>query len=301
MKRIKKVVLLVAAALFVCGAACGILGWRMAGGDWRALYPFQTEPVTQPVTQPVAACRSITVDCLDVDVQIRPTEGETGSVSFESQTGVVCTEEDGVLTVRQERRTAWQFGWFHWSEKVEILVPAATYEQLTVQTTSGDVTVTGLDVTRAEIAVSSGNVQYTGGNAASLQIESTSGNIRLKGLRDIEQMRLQATSGDITAQDCTGDALEAAAFSGDIRLQESAWSGEARLTTTSGDVELPDFDAGALTVQTTSGDVTGILRTPKIFDSHTGSGRIDVPLSGSGGLCRVETGSGDIRLTLKNP
>ena len=51
-------------------------------------------------------------------------------------------------------------------------------------------------------------------------------------------------------------------------------------------------------MKTGTGNVTGSLLTEKIFLTETGTGRVEVPQTATGGKCQIRTGTGDIRIKI---
>ena len=66
------------------------------------------------------------------------------------------------------------------------------------------------------------------------------------------------------------------------------------LTRTTGDVTFDRSDASELYVDTSTGDVTGTFLTSKIFITNTTTGKIDVPETTEGGVCKINTTTGKI-------
>ena len=67
-----------------------------------------------------------------------------------------------------------------------------------------------------------------------------------------------------------------------------------------GDVKFVDCDAMALEITTDTGDVRGNLLTDKIFICKSDTGSMKYPETTSGGICRVHTDTGDIKLSISN-
>jgi DUF4097 and DUF4098 domain-containing protein YvlB len=51
-------------------------------------------------------------------------------------------------------------------------------------------------------------------------------------------------------------------------------------------------------IETTTGSVTGTLISEKQFCTETSTGKVNVPPSGNGGRCEIETGTGNIRIEI---
>ena len=70
------------------------------------------------------------------------------------------------------------------------------------------------------------------------------------------------------------------------------------LERSTGDVKFTLCDAGELFVKTTTGNVIGSLCSEKIFMAKASTGKVEVPKSVTGGICEIETSTGDIRITI---
>jgi DUF4097 and DUF4098 domain-containing protein YvlB len=73
------------------------------------------------------------------------------------------------------------------------------------------------------------------------------------------------------------------------------------IRTASGDVSMLQSDAGHIVIDTTSGEVEISLLSGKDFQVSSTSGDLSYPASdATGGICRVETTSGDIEIRVNN-
>jgi len=98
--------------------------------------------------------------------------------------------------------------------------------------------------------------------------------------------------------DVACERFVSAGSTGDILLTGVLVEGEMIIHRSTGDVRLDGSDAASIEVKTNTGSVTGSLLTDKVFSVETRTGDIDVPNTSAGGTCKVETGTGDIRLTI---
>ena len=71
------------------------------------------------------------------------------------------------------------------------------------------------------------------------------------------------------------------------------------LASSTGDVDLIDSDSDTFDIETSTGHVKGTILTTKIFDAKSDTGKVDVPLSGTGGLCKIRTSTGSIEIKIK--
>lgn len=130
-----------------------------------------------------------------------------------------------------------------------------------------------------------------GGRAHDIEIE-----VPISGF----EVRVEAhtASGEITIEDVHG-AVDAATASGDISLRRV--SGDLTVQTASGDIDVAEA-TGSLRARSASGDLHVADATLEQYVVNTASGEVDVTTTLiGGGPYRVDSVSGDIRLTLEVP
>ena len=162
------------------------------------------------------------------------------------------------------------------------------------------------------IRMSSGAV-FVRDAGGSVSIRGTSGDVEIDGIGGDANVEL--SSGDLVAKGCRGK-VSARSYGGDIRIDDAGGPIAARAT--SGDifVTLTPVGPEEYVFETSSGDVDVGFHTPEGYgfrlEVDTGSGVIEGDLNISldeisrktlkgvvgngGGLLRVETASGDIRI-----
>lgn len=183
------------------------------------------------------------------------------------------------------------------SSSGHISLESRVENKLSAETSSGYLLVNGVSCKEMTLATSSGKGEVCYGGADRLQIKSSSGDISLSYL-DSGELEAKASSGDIslTGVQLSGD-LKISATSGTVSLNICE-AGSMKLNTSSGAISLTNCDAGSLELRSSSGDILGSLLSDKRFITKSSSGSIQVPETGSGGVCKVETSSGDIRFKI---
>lgn len=150
---------------------------------------------------------------------------------------------------------------------VDLQVPAGV--PVEVWTGSGDVTVSGMESLSAETGSGDVTLQDLAGGAT---LATGSGDVTIDGAGGF--VCLETGSGNVVAKDVGADL--------DIR-------------TDSGDVTVADV-AGDLFVDTGSGDVDGTGLAGPRATAWSGSGDVELQLSGSVDEVDVQSGSGDLEL-----
>jgi DUF4097 and DUF4098 domain-containing protein YvlB len=310
-------------------------------GGHEALIGGDPSFVTTTFT-PEGGFTSISVDTITADVEFLYAEDGICRVEANDRKGIIYTAEvkDGILTIRAEDTRQW---YDHISivsgghSYLRVYLPAKSYESLTVDMTTGDVTV-GRDFTfsgNVTLSVTTGDVALSASVQGDTRLDTTTGDLLVEGV--YQALTVTAGTGDVTIRKCETKTLSVKTGSGDVTLEEltaagavrvktttgeqslsrvscgelnldvntgdvtltdTVASGNLRAETTTGDVTLTRSDAATLNLKTTSGAVTGSLLTPKVFYTDTTSGTVDVPRSTEGGICEIKTTSGSIRMTI---
>ena len=114
--------------------------------------------------------------------------------------------------------------------------------------------------------------------------------------------------GDMTVNVSTGKAsltnvecrnLISDGGTGDLSLDNAIAAEAFSIERSTGDVDFEGCDAAEITVTTDTGHIRGSLLSDKFFITKTTTGEIDTPESIPGGICRIETTTGDIRITVE--
>lgn len=128
-----------------------------------------------------------------------------------------------------------------------------------------------------------------------VNVHTVSGGIQIEGI-ECAELNIDVTSGGIRLTDVR-------VFSGpDFRMLDSGSSNAGCLSarTVSGGIRLDGVDAERLDLHTVSGGIKGTLRSGKVFEASSVSGRVRVPESTPGaGLCKASTTSGGISITVE--
>ena len=264
---------------------------------------------------------NVRVETVSADVRFRVGGSDTCIVEYKGPSRMRCTAEvkNGTLTVAEKPARRWPFGlWgLFGTHRVEVTVflPERQYDELSIETASGDIEAPSGGVFR-ELSVSStsGDQILDGVEADSLTAQSTSGNVSVQNSRlgslDVSTTSgdqkaastdiaghagFEAVSGNISVQNGSFGSLAVSTTSGDQDIASAAVDGHASFSAVSGNISLLASDAGSLEFSTTSGDVCTELLTPKEYITETTSGDVSVPVSAPGaGRCSVTTVSGDI-------
>ena len=230
----------------------------------------------------------------------------------------VVSVEDDTLTIRlvDERRWYDRIGISLKTPTLTLYLPEKEYGELIIENSTGSISIPGTyQFDSIRIDCSTGDVRCQA-SAETVSVTTTTGDITLSGLT-AEQITANVSTGRVQVSDVRCGSLETSGSTGNLFLinvaAESGISvlrgtgdmrlehGDAqviRIQTSTGDVKLAEADAGELHIRTDTGDVTGTLRTKKVFITETDTGKVEVPKSITGGECEITTDTGDIKIEI---
>ena len=174
---------------------------------------------------------------------------------------------------------------------LRILVPAgrriAVYlavGKMTAANVNGDLT---LDVSSSDVTAS--------GMRGSLMVDAGSGDVRVTDATG--DLNLDTGSGNVVVSSAKGDSLLIDTGSGDVTL-DRAEVRNLKIDTGSGNADATAVRSEDLYIDTGSGDVTvELLAGGGSIDINTGSGQVNLTLPGDyGAMLLLDTGSGEIDL-----
>ena len=321
MKTSKKVAIIVSVVaiiigLFLCGGAAIATDFKFSN--------ISTENyVTNTYTVEDKFMR-VTVEAEEYDVRLHVSEDDQCKVECAETESVSCSVEvdNDTLSVRISNNRKWYeyigFG-FNWAKtKLDIYLPQEKYASLFIRSRSGNISVPeGLTFAESDVysasgeigffavvendlcvRTESGDISVSGINPQNLTVQAVSGDVAIHAVNLEADLSVKTVSGSIGVSGMACQNVEAVSTSGDIEFSDLIAEEKIRTSSVSGDVELWQCDAGSLDIKTTSGDVSGSLLTQKIFVTDTTSGDVDVPRSTSGGICQVNTTSGNIEFIM---
>lgn len=210
---------------------------------------------------------------------------------------------------------------FDWQpRKVTVYLPAKAYGDLNVKSSTGSVTIpsdfsfnslnaklsTGslnfncnvTTLTKAE--ASTGSIRLNDMTTNELNVKVSTGSIVMKNINVTTNATLKASTGSTVLENFKAQNLTANASTGSVRLKNALINEHIQIKTSTGGVRLEKSDAQTLNIETDTGGVNCELLTSKIFDakSDTGSVRLPDASTWSGGVCKIKTDTGSIKVTI---
>lgn len=317
----KTKIIILAVALLLSGAIIFVAVMSYYGWDFTRLGSESYETTTYEITE----------DFSDISI-----ESDTASIVFApSEDGtrrVVCREpkkakhsvsaDMGKLNIKISDTRQWydRIGFNFSTPKITVYLPEAEYGKLEIKESTGDIYLPlGYTFQSISLSLSTGDVSCYSTVKELLKINTKTGDITLGDLA-AGSIDLSASTGDLTLSNVTasgsiraslstGDikfnTVKCASFTsdgttGDVTLKNTVVEGHISVERSTGDIILDMSDAKELTIKTSTGDIRGTLLTEKQFIHSTGTGTVKLPGTSSGGICRLTTSTGDIKIQLAN-
>ena len=288
--------------------------------DFSILGSASFETNTHEITEDFS---TISIECDTEDVKILPAEdGISKVVCFEEKNqrhGVAISEGKMSIKVVDERK---------WYEYISIYSPASTvtvylaqseYDSLFIKSSTGDVEISNgftfrsIDISAStsdvenyssatesmKIQLSTGDITVENASAGSLSLKVSTGHVTLTGISCSGDVDIEVGSGKTEMSDVKCANLISTGGTGDITMNNLVAAQKINITRGTGDVRFEDSDALEVEIKTSTGDVKGTFLTEKVFIVNTSTGKIKVPESVSGGKCKVTTGTGDVKISIR--
>ena len=281
MKRTATLWLIAAVLLIVIGL--GIFASAMWGLKWD-FTALSTESYETNVYVIPEDFTNISIIDTTADVTFISVADGDASVTLreESTAKHTVTVEDGTLRIENTGEKPWyqHIGIHFDTPSITVAIPKKQYGSLSVQITTGDIALSDL-------------------NAETLNLNTSTGSIRISDTSCTGDAAIHVTTGRVCASNLRLESLTSTGNTGDVSLENVLAASSISIRRTTGDISLDRSDAGELHIQTNTGSVTGSLLSDKFYITKTTTGEIDTPESIPGGICRIETTTGDIRITVE--
>ena len=321
MSRKTKIWLIVAGSLILVGAI--IFTGVMSAMEWD-FSRLSTEKYETNEYEISEAFESISLKTDTADIIFLPSSDDACRVEcYESKKEKHSVEvKDGALEISLISEKQWydyiQINLYA-SPKIKIYLPKSEFKDLTLKGSTTDIEISkGLCFENINVEVGTGDVRCYASASNTLKIKANTGDVYVEGA-SAGNVDLTTNTGDITVSklDCDGSVslsvntgkstlssvkckdLVSVGNTGDIILTDVVSSGRLDITRGTGDVRFDGCDANEITLKASTGDVRGSLLSDKIFITKAGTGKISVPETTSGGVCRITTTTGDIKITIK--
>lgn len=322
MKRSTKILFIVASALVILGATIFLTAMVTNNWDWSKLSTMKYETNTHEINEKF---NGISINTDAVDLVFMPSEdGICKVICRETEKAKhSVTVVDGNLEVRLDDTRKWYERiaiLFFESPQITVYIPQGEYGSLCINNNTGDVDIPkDFKFENIDINVNTGDVKCGASAIGLVKIKGDTGDVAIEGV-SAGEIDLGVSTGKITANgvSCAGemkvcvdtgktyfDGVTCQRFSsngntGDIYLKNVIASESMSIVRDTGDVNFDGSDAGNISVNTETGDVKGTLLSEKLFLVNTTTGKVDVPQTTNGGICKIITDTGRVKIEIAN-
>lgn len=261
MRKSTKIWLITAASLVSLGLITFTAAMTVNHWDFSRLNTVKYESVAYEITEDF---ENISILTQTSDIHFAISEDGNCKVScnqMENEKHSVSVTDD-TLTIQPVHDTFWieYIGISLGTPSITIYLPKSEFENIQVNTTTGNIDLENITATNIEFSVTTGDVKITNCQCDTLISEGSLGNLTLT------------------------DVIAAESFS---------------LTRSTGDIRFNRCDAGKIFAKTDLGNVEGSLLSDKVFLTRTDLGTVDVPSTTTGGKCELYTDTGNIKIKIQ--
>ncbi len=289
--KITKAILWIAAGLILVGGGAIVTSYALGAGS----------PTTEEVTHTVEETfTSISVTDLDAETIVRRSDnGRTYAVCDETEmiTYTLEVKDDTLHLDIQDDRTWIHFIGIRWEHrKVTLYLPAASYDSLTINNSSGAIVCEDeFTFHDATLHTASGSISARINAERKLTATTTSGKIELSDFKR-SAVHASTTSGAVILKNGRPKSTNISTVSGAIKL-ENVHVEYADLKTNSGKIEATDFgNAYIFKTTTTSGAIILKNGQPMSLSTESTSGAVRLENVVVTNELTVKTTSGGITL-----
>lgn len=265
----------------------------------------------------------INVKSITSNVIFKSTEESAGKIECTSPEKLVHTVkvENGELVVTEKDSRKWyeHIGFFFGKSVITVYIPVYQYSNLTVTSNTGNIDLPkDFSFEKADLKSDTGNIvcsspsisilnasTHTGNitvnntDTSSIYLSTDTGEIKVASLKAENTLSCKNNTGNVTLTNVNTKSLTAETDTGNVILTSFIAEEEIKVSTDTGNIVLKQTDAKTLDLETDTGNVTGTLCSEKIFVTKSDTGSIKVPYSDKGGICKITTDTGDIRITIE--
>ena len=305
--------------LIVLGCLIFVGSMAPTGFDWSKL---STEKFEQKTYTTENTFQNICIEEeYGVDIKLLPATDGVCKIEYPESKNVTCeiSIENGTLKIKESDNRRWyqliNFGFS--SPTMTIYLPrregqtlnidantgdidipeGLSFENLKIDLSTGDVTVSANVTGNLEIKASTGDIAVSNSAPASVSLTTNTGDITANAIHTTGDVSVKSSTGRQILNDVTCASANLRASTGYVKMANLIVSGHLQIETTTGDITFDRCNAATMKITADTGNVTGTLCAPKIVYANSGTGKIQVPHSTEGGLCEITTDTGRISIS----
>ena len=283
MRKTTKIWLVIAAFLTIGGLVMFAAVMTAYHWDFTNLSTVRYDTATYEISDPFT---NISIHVKTADILIAPSPDSKCRVECHDEENVrysVTVENDTLSVELANDQTAEDsfpcIAIHSGSPAITVYLPQAQYQSLSVTASTGAIRAENL-------------------TADTLALSVTTGRIAVSDVTCQGTVTADVTTGRTNIANLYCKNLLSNGATGDIKMKNVIAADSFSIQRTTGDVNLDRCDASEIYIKTTTGDVNGSLLSEKNFIAQTNTGDVTVPRICSGGICQIDTSTGDIYITL---
>ena len=278
----------------------GVLGLLILAGLGRSIYLKNTEVTeTYNIDEPYT---DIKIEGKDLDVIINSSNNENKVVYSENKKVTIETNViDGVLTIKQNDNRKFYDMLFNFSDfEVNLYLTEELINSLNIKGQVGDIEINkGFTFSNVGISNSTGDVEFKSNVKNNLSISNSTGDIEVENSNVGGSLNIETRTGDIELSNTNCNELDIKVSTGDTELVNTLVTTDFKMEGSTGDVRFDEFDASNIEVSVGTGNVKGTIKSSKIFIAKSETGSVSVPETVIGGVCKITTSTGNIKISYK--
>lgn len=279
----------------------GIFVLLLVAGLGRSIYLKNTEVTKTYIIEEEYNEIKIEGKNLDVNVYLS-TNNENKVVYMENKKLLVETKViDGVLMINQGDNRKFYDMLFNFSHlEVNLYLTEKLINMLDIEDGIGDIDVyKGFTFNNVDISNSTGDIEFKANVTNNLNIKNLTGDVEIENSSIGGNVSISTSTGDIEIGNVNCNKLDINIGTGDTELVNTLVSTDFNMSGSTGNVHLDGFDAGDIYIKVSTGDVEGTIVSSKIFIARSKTGSVSVPETLTGGVCKIEASTGNIKIIYK--
>lgn len=278
----------------------GVLVILILAGLGRSIYLNSTEVTkTYNIEEPYT---DIKIEGKDLDVIIYSSNNENKVVYSENKKVTIETKViDGVLTISQNDNRKFYDMLFNFSDfEVNLYLTEELINSLNIKGQVGDIEINkGFTFSNVDISNSTGDVEFKSNVKNNLNISNSTGDVEIENSNVGESLNIETKTGDIELSNTNCNKLDIKVSTGNTELVNTLVTTDFKMEGSTGDVRFDEFDASNIEVSVGTGNVKGTIKSSKIFIAKSKTGSVSVPETVTGGVCKITTSTGNIKISYK--
>ena len=245
----------------------------------------------------------IKIEGKNLDVNIYLSDNNENKIVYleNKKVSVESKVVDGVLTIKQNDNRKFYDMLFNFSDfEVNLYLTEELINSLNIKGQVGDIEINkGFTFSNVDISNSTGDVEFNSNVKNNLSISNSTGDIEVENSNVGGSLNIETKTGDIELSNTNCNKLDIKVTTGDTELVNTLVTADFKMEGSTGEVRFDEFDASNIEVSVGTGNVKGTIKSSKIFIAKSKTGRVSVPETVTGGVCKITTSTGNIKISYK--